>query len=119
MRPTAPFMTRKVNIAGLMGSLFTVGIVTAEDIHRCLELLFDNTDDYYHLCAMHSLVFHANDKLCKTKSAPAMARFRRQLSLDYPDYHNYTLSGTVSNQALVAVSLISVDVVCPFLLTSG
>jgi len=73
-----------VNIAGLLGSLFAIGVITADDVHRSLDLLVNDAVHFDRLCAMHALVVHANDKLCKAKSARSLVRFREKLSVRSP-----------------------------------
>ena len=90
-------LIRGTNIAGFMGSLFTAGIVTADDIHRCLESLMENAAEYDRVCAMHALVVQANDKLCKSKSAPFMKRFREA----FPDHNQ----GVGISRFLIEVSV--------------
>jgi hypothetical protein len=89
-----------------MGSLFTVGVVTADDIHRCLEALTGHMIESERLCAMHALVVQANDKLCKSKSAPFIQRFQESLSVYLPTIDTQSEESQFF-QLLVVVSLTS------------
>lgn len=93
-----------VNIAGFVGSLFSAGIVTAEDIHLCLDLLVNSSVDFLRLRAMHALIVHANDKLCKTKHAPFMRRFRQQVSVQCRRSGHFIWGRNELSRLLVAVS---------------
>ncbi|KII91683.1 hypothetical protein PLICRDRAFT_173495 [Plicaturopsis crispa FD-325 SS-3] len=74
-----------VNIAGFQGTLFTFGLITAEDIHRCLDLLMamdrrSSRPHFNRICAMHALLVQADYQLCQSKSAEFMAQFREKIT---------------------------------------
>ncbi|KAJ7071617.1 hypothetical protein C8F01DRAFT_1317981 [Mycena amicta] len=56
-----------VNIAGLLGSLFAVGlgaIISYSDIHRCVRLLVADKPAFLKLMAVHALLVHAGPAFC-------------------------------------------------------
>ncbi|KAJ7061145.1 hypothetical protein C8F01DRAFT_1231097 [Mycena amicta] len=56
--------SRGVNIAGLLGSLFAVGIIPYSDIHRCVRLLVADKPAFLKLMAVHALLVHAGPAFC-------------------------------------------------------
>ncbi|KAG0703574.1 hypothetical protein DFH29DRAFT_998399 [Suillus ampliporus] len=72
-----------VNKAGLMGSLFTAKVITAEDIAICLSILLEEIH-FDRLCAMHALLLYADDRLCKTQNLPALIQLKARLFLVDP-----------------------------------
>ena len=70
---------RGVNIAGFIGSLFNVKMISAEDVFLCLFLLLGGEKHFDRLCAIHALLIQANDKLCKSRNLPNLAEFKARL----------------------------------------
>lgn len=96
-----------VNIAGLIGSFFTVGILSGNDVHRCLELLVDSLANFDRLCAMHALIVHSNDKLCKSRFASATSFFREKLSVQDPATGHFSWGDSGPSRFLVAVGFLA------------
>ncbi|TFK69828.1 hypothetical protein BDN72DRAFT_581875 [Pluteus cervinus] len=100
---------RGVNIAGFLGSLYTAGITTADDIHLCLNFLVNHPPDFTRLCAMHALIVHANDKLCKSKHVAGTTAFRDKLSVRNPETGAFIWGDSPSNQFLLGDILNTID----------
>lgn len=72
-----------VNKAGLVGSLFSANVVTAEDIAFCLSMLLEDPH-FDRLCAIHALLVYADDRLCKQRNLPAIIRLKENLRVVNP-----------------------------------
>ena len=62
-------------IAGVIGVLFSAGVLSPHDTHMCLELLFRNPKEAGYLRAMHVLIARANNTMCQRTSALFMEKF--------------------------------------------
>ncbi|OAX42234.1 hypothetical protein K503DRAFT_388780 [Rhizopogon vinicolor AM-OR11-026] len=89
-----------VNKAGLMGSLFRTNVVTAEDIAVCLSILLDEVH-FDRLCAMHAMLLHADDRLCKSRNLAALKQFREQLFIVDPVTNMYLWAPALHARALL------------------
>lgn len=69
------YALRGVNLAGLVGSLFNVSFVNADDVHMCLDLLVVNPMRLHFICAMHALIIHCDERLCVNEHWPGTSRF--------------------------------------------
>ncbi|KAG1776544.1 hypothetical protein EV702DRAFT_339017 [Suillus placidus] len=89
-----------VNKAGLLGSLFSANIVTADDIALCLSMLLEDIH-FDRLCAIHALLLYADDRLCKQRNLPALTRLKEELRIVDPLTHLYLWGPVPHSQALV------------------
>ncbi|KAG6337012.1 hypothetical protein ID866_2072 [Astraeus odoratus] len=92
---------RGVNKAGLMGSLFTARVATADDVFLCLALLLEGQTHFDRLCAMHALLVQANDKLCKSRNFSALKAFETQLTVADPVSGQYAWAPSSHAQAIL------------------
>lgn len=91
---------RGVNKAGLLGSLFSANIVTAEDIAICLFMLLEDMH-FDRLCAIHALLLYADNRLCDPQSLPVLLKLKEKLRVVNP-LTNLCLWGPVPHsQALI------------------
>ncbi|KAG1789150.1 uncharacterized protein HD556DRAFT_1447213 [Suillus plorans] len=89
-----------VNKAGLLGSLFSANIVTAEDIAICLFVLLEDIH-FDRLCAIHALLLYADNRLCDPQNLPVLLKLKEKLRVVDP-LTNLCLWGPVPHsQALV------------------
>lgn len=73
-----------MNIAGLLGAFYKVGIIGTSEIFTYLHLLVTAPVDFNRLCAMHAMIVQADDKLCRTKYSERMNHFRTEISASVP-----------------------------------
>ncbi|KAG1903714.1 uncharacterized protein F5891DRAFT_83267 [Suillus fuscotomentosus] len=89
-----------VNKAGLLGSLFSANIVTADDIAICLFMLLEDIH-FDRLCAIHALLLYADNRLCDPQNLPVLLKLKEKLRVVDP-LTNLCLRGPVPHsQALV------------------
>ncbi|KAG2058117.1 hypothetical protein BDR06DRAFT_1018743 [Suillus hirtellus] len=89
-----------VNKAGLLGSLFSANIVTAEDIAICLFMLSEDIH-FDRLCAIHALLLYADNRLCDPQNLPVLLKLKEKLRVVDP-LTNLCLWGPVPHsQALI------------------
>ena len=85
-----------------MGSLFYANVVTAEDITLCLSMLLEEIH-LDRLCAIHAMVLHADDRLCKSRNLPAFMQFKDRLLLVDPVSNVYLWNLVPHAQTLLQV----------------
>ena len=85
-----------------MGSLFYANVVTAEDITLCLSMLLEEIH-LDRLCAIHAMVLHADDRLCKSRNLPALMQFKDRLLLVDPVSNVYLWNLVPHAQTLLQV----------------
>lgn len=100
-----------INKAGLMGSLFCAKVVTAEDIALCLSMLLEEIH-FDRLCAMHAILLHADDRLCKTRNLPALKQFKERLLVANPVSDTYIWAPAPHARALLQVGLGTCHIYC-------
>jgi hypothetical protein len=93
-----------VNKAGLMGALFCAKVVTAQDIAICLSMLLEEIH-FDRLCAMHAMLLHADDRLCKTRNLAALNKFKEGLSVVDPVTDMYLWAPAPHARALLQVGI--------------
>ncbi|KAG1872972.1 hypothetical protein DFJ58DRAFT_722135 [Suillus subalutaceus] len=89
-----------VNKAGLLGSLFSANVVTAEDIAHCLSILLEDIH-FDRLIAIHALLLYADDRLCKQRYLPALIRLKEELRVVDPLTDLYLWGPVPHSQALM------------------
>ncbi|OJA15164.1 hypothetical protein AZE42_08926 [Rhizopogon vesiculosus] len=89
-----------VNKAGLVGFLFCANVVTAEDIVVCLSILLDEVH-FDRLCAMHAMLLHADDRLCKNRNLAALKQFKERLFIVDPVTDMYLWAPAPHTRALL------------------
>ncbi|KAJ7112030.1 hypothetical protein C8R43DRAFT_1242837 [Mycena crocata] len=75
--------SRGVNIAGFMGSLYRVGILSGRDAHECLTALL-STALHLRLLAAHALFVQCGDRICAGDSGIRTVMIRDRLSARTP-----------------------------------
>ncbi|KAG2123214.1 hypothetical protein BD769DRAFT_1670299 [Suillus cothurnatus] len=89
-----------VNKAGLMGSLFSANVVTAEDIALCLSILLEDIH-FDRLCAIHALLLNADNRLCKQRNLPVLVQLKEKLRIVDPLTDMYLWGPVPHSQALM------------------
>ncbi|KAI6041456.1 hypothetical protein EDC04DRAFT_1253808 [Pisolithus marmoratus] len=97
----SPFTSQGLNMAGLIGSLFTVKVATVEDIFLCLFLLLEGEKHFDRLCAMHALLVQANDQLCKSRNLRNTTRFTDLLGVRDPVSNGFAWAPTPHARAIL------------------
>jgi hypothetical protein len=93
-----------VNKAGLLGSLFSANIMTADDIALCLTMLSEETH-FDRLCAIHALLLYADDRLCRQQNLSALIKLKGELRIVDPLTGLYTWGPVPHSRALIQVSI--------------
>ncbi|KAJ7681347.1 hypothetical protein B0H17DRAFT_1205878 [Mycena rosella] len=78
-------LSRGVNIAGFMGSLHRVGILSGRDAHRCLDSLLWTGLHFLRLLAAHALFVQCGDRICAGDSGVQTAILKERISARRPD----------------------------------
>lgn len=102
------FSLTGVNKASLLGSLFTVDIVTAGDIGLCLTMLLAHIH-FDRLRAIHALLLHADDRLCNQQHLPALIQLQNKLRIVDPRTGLYLWGPVPLSQALIQDILVTID----------
>lgn len=69
-----------MNIAGFMGSLYRVGILSGEDAHGCLDGLLGTGLHLLKLLAAHALFVQCGERICAGESGVQTALLRERIS---------------------------------------
>ncbi|KAJ7436835.1 hypothetical protein FB451DRAFT_1417205 [Mycena latifolia] len=86
MHAFSPYiLSRGVNIAGFMGSLYRVGLLSGLDAHRCLDALLCTGLHFLKLLAAHALFVQCGDRICAATSAAQTALLKERISARHPD----------------------------------
>ncbi|KAJ7136879.1 hypothetical protein C8R44DRAFT_948597 [Mycena epipterygia] len=73
-------LSRGVNIAGFMGSLYRVGILSGADAHECLDGLLGTGLHFLKLLAAHALFVQCGKRICAGESGVRTAVLRERIS---------------------------------------
>ncbi|KAG6380229.1 hypothetical protein JVT61DRAFT_8321 [Boletus reticuloceps] len=106
---TVPPTQYAINIASLMGSMFSEKISSSMDIHVCLTILLEGEKRFDCLCAMHALLVQANDKLCKNRNLPALMQFRDDITSTGGESNEYLWATTPRSKMLLTDILGLID----------
>ncbi|KAJ7090850.1 hypothetical protein B0H15DRAFT_837084 [Mycena belliarum] len=74
-----------VNIAAFMGSLYRVGLLNSNEVHRFLDVLLCTDLHYVKLLAAHALFIQCGDRICAGTSASRTEMLKKRISERRPD----------------------------------
>ncbi|KAG1769797.1 hypothetical protein EDD22DRAFT_136635 [Suillus occidentalis] len=97
-----------INKASLLGSLFSAGIVTADDIGLCLSILLGHIH-FDRLCAIHALLVCADDRLCEQRHLSALLHLQKMLRVVDPLTGLYMWGPVPHSQALIQNILLTIE----------
>jgi hypothetical protein len=98
-------MSRGVNIAALIGSLFCVGILSGKDAHRCMDTLVGTGPHFMKLLAAHAMFVNSGDRICSGKDGIRTGRLRTRLGQRNPQTGYLLWGPNEESHVLVLVRL--------------
>ncbi|KAJ7493827.1 hypothetical protein FB451DRAFT_1491253 [Mycena latifolia] len=83
--PSQYLMSRGINIAAFMGSLFRFELISGSDMHACLETLLSTGAGFFKLQAVHAAFVHCGERICVGDTGRATALVRSHLTARGPN----------------------------------
>ncbi|KAJ7685935.1 hypothetical protein B0H17DRAFT_1225237 [Mycena rosella] len=77
--PAQYLVSRGINVASFMGSLFRYELISVADVHACLDVLLSAGPGFLTLQAAHAAVVHCGERICAEGPGLDLAHLRLRL----------------------------------------